>query len=590
MKQAVVLIHGIGEQKPMETLRRFVAAILPPAAEGQEQYWSKPDRMSELFELRRLKTPGRTKTDFYEYYWAYQVEGTKLWHLGQWFFGLLFRRWRDIPPGLQGIWLTSWILLGTFSILAALGMGAYAKAWYAVQPYGSIWVVSMLAITAMEGFLIYYVGDAARYLSPSPGNIALRQKIRAEGVRLLRQLHDSHEYERIIIVGHSLGSVIGYDIIARLWLDYNSVYDFKTNAPIIAQLLVDRKQPQPVISDALYKTGAALSSDANSDALQQFREAQLDAWKEQRRWGNPWRVSDFVTMGSPLAHAMLLLASDCKDFEARKRQRELPSCPPVTDKKGYGYNDDTKHPVGKGMLFSPHILHHAAAFAVTRWTNLYFPAFFGLFGDVIGGPLKEVFGRGIKDIPVKLTSWRRFTWFAHTAYWKVETTVPDKDSVSEYAVGELRRALELDRIREFRIEKDVMMTDHSQTTMKELCELASHMGKAEKERDQTFFKSMLADKLMFRRASGIIVDKDTFLKDLLNPANTYETLESEDIVAQVHEGVAEVTLLIRAIGLREGKPFDGVFRNIRIFVRESDKQPQWQLHTWFNVRVPDLNR
>ena len=28
-RQAVVLIHGIGEQRPMETLRDFVAALLP---------------------------------------------------------------------------------------------------------------------------------------------------------------------------------------------------------------------------------------------------------------------------------------------------------------------------------------------------------------------------------------------------------------------------------------------------------------------------------------------------------------------------------------------------------------------------------
>jgi hypothetical protein len=28
-RQAVVLIHGIGEQRPMDTLRAFVAALLP---------------------------------------------------------------------------------------------------------------------------------------------------------------------------------------------------------------------------------------------------------------------------------------------------------------------------------------------------------------------------------------------------------------------------------------------------------------------------------------------------------------------------------------------------------------------------------
>ena len=40
--------------------------------------------------------------------------------------------------------------------------------------------------------------------------------------------------------------------------------------------------------------------------------------------------------------------------------------------------------------------------------------------------------------------------------------------------------------------------------------------------------------------------------------------------------------------MREGNTFAGVFRNIRIFVHEQDKQPAWQLHAWFNVRVSDL--
>jgi hypothetical protein len=37
---------------------------------------------------------------------------------------------------------------------------------------------------------------------------------------------------------------------------------------------------------------------------------------------------------------------------------------------------------------------------------------------------------------------------------------------------------------------------------------------------------------------------------------------------------------------KEGKPLDGAFRNVRIFLREPDKVPQWQLHSWFNVKVP----
>ena len=111
-RQAVVLIHGIGEQRPMETLRAFVKALVEhdPTNEAprgsslgeahensgaprahRSLYYSKPDRLSGSYELRRLKLhrvkPGEIKslpeglnvnwpeTDFYEYYWAHQMYG-----------------------------------------------------------------------------------------------------------------------------------------------------------------------------------------------------------------------------------------------------------------------------------------------------------------------------------------------------------------------------------------------------------------------------------------------------------------------------------------------------------------------------------
>ena len=79
MKQAVVVIHGIGEQRPMDTLRGFVEAMIPTdTPDGIPLYWSKPDQLSRNFDLRVLKASGRTSTDFYEYYWAHKMQGTKL--------------------------------------------------------------------------------------------------------------------------------------------------------------------------------------------------------------------------------------------------------------------------------------------------------------------------------------------------------------------------------------------------------------------------------------------------------------------------------------------------------------------------------
>lgn len=107
MRQAVVVIHGIGEQQPMGTIRSFVDAVLPTRGDVPA-YYSKPDPLSELFELRRLQaTESRTRTDFYEYYWAYNVEGTKLWSVLLWMLSLMRRSPKNVPQGVRVVWSLS---------------------------------------------------------------------------------------------------------------------------------------------------------------------------------------------------------------------------------------------------------------------------------------------------------------------------------------------------------------------------------------------------------------------------------------------------------------------------------------------------
>lgn len=81
--------------------------------------------------------------------------------------------------------------------------------------------VAALALTALLllawKFLAGQLADAARYLTPDPANIEARNAIRNEGLELLRHIHASGVYNRVIVVGHSLGSVIGFDILRLAW-------------------------------------------------------------------------------------------------------------------------------------------------------------------------------------------------------------------------------------------------------------------------------------------------------------------------------------------------------------------------------------
>ena len=89
-------------------------------------------------------------------------------------------------------------------------------------------------------------------------------------------------------------------------------------------------------------------------------------------------------------------------------------------KWGYSFKDSWRsHKVNDEKIIL-RALHSAAPFACTRWTNLYFPAFLGLFGDMVGGPIRRWFGPGIKDIKVKWRGLAQYTMIAHSSYWRAK--------------------------------------------------------------------------------------------------------------------------------------------------------------------------
>ena len=83
------------------------------------------------------------------------------------------------------------------------------------EPLLPAWQSSLASVVVLPlicGILVNIVGDAARYLHAAPTNVQRRHEIRSAGIEVLRSLHDpERHYDRIIVVGHSLGSVIGFD-------------------------------------------------------------------------------------------------------------------------------------------------------------------------------------------------------------------------------------------------------------------------------------------------------------------------------------------------------------------------------------------
>jgi hypothetical protein len=421
-RQAVLLIHGIGEQRPMDSLRAFVDAVwttdtrLHHSHPDGTRFWSKPYDLSQNFDLRRLTTAENRaglRTDFFELYWAHLMYGTRLGHVAAWVKTLLLRWPWTVPPHLR---LAYWVLIALFVFgLLVVYLSMTAAREGKMLSVGITLLITIVVVPLFYKILANIIGDAARYLHVAPGNVQRRHEIRSAGVAVLKSLHE-HGYDRIIVVGHSLGSVIGYDILNHAWTLYNTD---TPRAPVPAyEALTDLEQL------------AMEAEDGHAAEGMTIHEAQRRYFNELKSNQVKWRITDFVTLGSPLAHAEILLAKNAENLKPKFADRELPRCLPALER---ARNDQFLRRFSYPLEAKQRVPHHAAVFGPTRWTNLYFPCRLLVWGDMIGGQLRPIFGSGVRDIAVRTRRWMGF--FSHTFYWRA-----DRDN---HHVTALRSALDL---------------------------------------------------------------------------------------------------------------------------------------------------
>jgi hypothetical protein len=472
-KQAIVVIHGMGEQMPMDTIKGFVRAAWETTTDlattelpNPTEVWSKPDVRTGSLELRRITTrqtirtqtfPEGVRSDFYELYWA-DLSGGSTWNQVQdWIAGLLLRNpFTRVPPRVMLAWIVLWLITLAVIVLSIAAMlpETAAIGSYHLWDYPPLkWLrgyrgwqltilIGALGLVATR-FIVPYFGRVVRYTRAKPDNIAARKNIRERGMALLSELH-KREYERIIVVGHSLGSILAYDLISYFWAEHQAARTVTTGSPEFNAL----RQIETALADPEWPAEPALAA---------FDAAQTELGRLLRTRARPvgdaadrrWLISDFVTLGSPLTHAEFLMASSKQDLGKRQRDREFPTSPPTRERLDPGYEPiaiaagfELQHP--PELLAFPFggnqwQLHHATPYAAVRWTNIYDPALLVAFGDLISGPLAPVFGPGIIDVNLKKIQGQSWC-FTHTAYW----SLPDgKSAKAPTRIEELRKALDL---------------------------------------------------------------------------------------------------------------------------------------------------
>jgi len=377
-RTAVVVVHGMGEQRPMETFDGFVRTALNPS-DGTWDHHPRPAEIADTYEVRRYSAP-QQGAEFFEYHWPYLMTADTYAGVAPMALRLFLRRSSNVPDGLLGIWRLAWtVVLAALLVIPVLFVSGYA-----LNSDVPAWIIG-LTISAVV--LIFWFGlyrmlwralvnkttaplvDSVRYLDPSPDSYAARRAIRGGLVDLLRGLHDDG-YARIIVVAHGVGAYIAYDALTLLWAQTQ-----------------DRDGPK-----------------------------------------SPWCITDFVTVGAPLALADLVLTrppllsglttSDValrrELFEGLLRRGVLVGSTPET---------------GPQSLFT-----------ATHWTNLWFPVARGSrSGDWFGGEVAPLFGSGVDDVAVSGNQPHRFKrGSAHAEYF----SHPNEGAEGDFA-WHLRRTLAL---------------------------------------------------------------------------------------------------------------------------------------------------
>lgn len=488
-RTAVLVIHGIGNQRPLETMRAAADAIYAkdPAlcgnrAEGDPALWMTFDRDDEARDVDLSVFTSNDISggvgaphyvDFHECYWAHVMSETRFVAVPLWIFDLIRKGPGLMRAGIRPLWpaitamvtlwiaafacllltaaaraaetglgpwwgpvlvwslaaaasavlcgwrgaaMTAGVLLVAAALNAALmrGVGAGAIAAHplplAIGERLDVWAALVLLasfVCANSFVLLTVVGDAARYYRAAPGNIAVRRETRRIAVDRLRALHRDPRYDRIVVVAHSLATVIGYDMLRAYWSEICDCLGGPDADPLFAEQ--DAADPARADFDPDTWRGAKASLLA---ALQCLPE-------RKRHNRQRWIVSDFVTLDSPLTHARYLSADgDTRgameaSFARKQRERELP-------------RDPAMRVGGDGTLFfrvppdRRAFFHPAGLFGVTRWTNIHFPLRTAIFGDVVGGRVCDVFGRGILDQEVPIRGFSSLS--AHTHYF--DTSLP----------------------------------------------------------------------------------------------------------------------------------------------------------------------
>ena len=245
-RTAIVLIHGIGQQSPFETLNSYARTLAKELAEKTGAKYRLEHRLAgrtdaegtawveSFLRIKPVDANERGHIDVHEYYWAYlfqrSLTSRQVWRWVE-------EVWNRVGEqtvqraaivkefGYEGQDFERRILRAVSSFRLAWLRYGYAAASALLPTFNTVpllgaalkWVQEWVR-SRLDAMLVDYVGDVAIYTTTSPlaAEYATRQKALNGAVAFTTAVLQDAENDRVVLAGHSLGSVIAYDTVNRL--------------------------------------------------------------------------------------------------------------------------------------------------------------------------------------------------------------------------------------------------------------------------------------------------------------------------------------------------------------------------------------
>ncbi|MEO7822284.1 MAG: hypothetical protein ABIS15_01660 [Gemmatimonadaceae bacterium] len=166
------------------------------------------------------------------------------------------------------------------------------------------WPLLVAASVFIRLVLVQFVGDVAIYVMPYKLDAFndLRREIKLKVYNAAKAVYSQAEYERVIVVGHSLGSVIAYDALNMLILEDESIRQSTPLNEAGMPLDVVRRTPlfltfgSPLDKTAFIFAVQARGTSEAREALAGSVQPLIQSYElRPKRWINVWSPWDIIS-------------------------------------------------------------------------------------------------------------------------------------------------------------------------------------------------------------------------------------------------------------------------------------------------------